>query len=127
MKGLMFILIYFINLIHDKPLLNLKLKTKLILFCTLTLLILVGCGETDPNNETSARVMVWQFVEGRLNDPGSAEFGTCKMEKTAEGSWETDSYVDAKNGFGGTQRMNFHCEVKHKSGDSWELVELTIE
>jgi len=91
------------------------------------MLFLSSCGESDPNNGTNARVMMWQFVEGKLKDPSSAEFGMCEMDKTTTGTWETDCHVDAKNGFGGTERLYFHCEVKHKSGDSWELVELTFE
>jgi hypothetical protein len=103
------------------------MKSKLILTFGLILAVLSGCGETDPNNETNARVMVWNFVEGKLKDPSSAKFGTCRMEKTSRGSWETDCYVDAKNSFGGNERINFHCEVKHKSGDKWELVELSFK
>jgi hypothetical protein len=98
------------------------------LFYLLFLLpLLFSCGETDPNSDTNARVMVWQFVESKLKDPGSAEFGPCVMSKTASGSWSTDSYVDANNSFGGTLRTNFHCEVKHVSGDTWNLIELTMD
>lgn len=104
------------------------MKSKILLALSLFTMFLSSCGgPSDPNNETNARVMVWQFVESKLKDPGSADFGLCKMEKTSTGTWETDCYVDAKNGFGGTERLNFHCEVKHKSGDSWELVELTFD
>lgn len=92
-----------------------------------TTLLFNSCGESDPNNETAARVMVWQFVEGRLKSPGTAKFGSCMMDKTPDNTWKTSSYVDATNGFGGTERLYFDCEVKHKSNDSWELVELNID
>lgn len=93
----------------------------------LMLFAISSCGNNDPNNETNARVMVWHFVENNLKDPSSAKFGTCKMEQNYLGNWETDCYVDAKNSFGGTQRINFTCEVKHVKGDKWELVKLNIK
>jgi len=99
---------------------------KTLIFSSILMLLTYSCTEPDPNNGINARVMVWRFVESRLKDPGSADFGLCKMEKTVNGGWETDCYVDAKNGFGGGERLYFHCEVKHKYGDSWELIELTF-
>ena len=100
-------------------------KILFILICTLS--ILIGCGPSNPDNDTNARVMVWQAVTARLKDPSSANFGTCRMQKTSTESWVTDSYVDAKNGFGGNVRMNFHCEVRYNKNGQWDIVALDIE
>lgn len=87
----------------------------------------MSCGESNPNNDITARVMVWKFVENRLKDPSSAKFGSCKMENTSSGSWKTDCYVDSKNGFGGTERLDFKCEINYNSNGSWDLINLTFE
>ena len=97
------------------------------IFVLLIAIISFSSCSSNPDSDINARVMMWQFVEGQLKDPSSAEFGTCKMTKTATGSWSTDCYVDAKNGFGGTERLNFYCEVKHIEGDKWELIDLNFK
>lgn len=97
----------------------------------ITLLILIlfisSCGSSDPDDDVNARVMMWQFVEANLRDPGSADFGICKMTQTSSGSWSTNCHVDANNGFGGTERIYFYCEVKHIEGATWKLVELNFK
>ncbi|MBC2838868.1 hypothetical protein [Robiginitalea sp. SC105] len=90
-------------------------------------LIFFSCGEIDGNHGDNARVMVWQFVKDNLRDPGSADFGLCEMTKTSDNGWETDCYVDAKNGFGGTERLYFYCKVRLVKESAWELEKLTFK
>jgi hypothetical protein len=108
---------------------SLIMKVSIFSLLSFLLLFFIGCSSEpqDPNNETNARVMVWNFVERKLKDPGSAKFGLCELNKTTTGTWITDCYVDAKNSFGGGERLYFVCEVKHKEGDSWELVQLSFK
>lgn len=89
---------------------------------------LTSCSSGPENYDTGieARVMVWQVVRNRLRYAPSAEFSTLKMEQTQIGSWKTTGYVDSQNQYGATTRLYFRCELKHKYGTSWDIVELTF-
>lgn len=97
------------------------------LFSLVFIIFIFSCVESHPDNEVNARVMMWQFVKRNLKDPGSADFGLCKMDKKSNGNWSTNCHVDAKNGFGGNERLYFYCELKYMEKDTWKLIKLDFK
>jgi len=78
-------------------------------------LLVGGCGPTVDSNGLQvidARTNVELAVEAGLKDPSSASFPwAMDFKKIDEDTFETSSYVDAKNSFGGTVRTRFTARV----------------
>ena len=82
---------------------------------------------TNPDNSTSARVMIWQIVKAKLKNPKTAEFDSFKPIRTSDHHWKASSVVESKNGIGMTVRTHFYCEINHVKGSSWEIIKLTFD
>lgn len=68
-----------------------------------------------------------QFVEQRLNDPGSAEWGnytSWTVVDNRDGTYSVGARFRAKNGFGGLQQAYYTCVIRQR-GKNFELVQLS--
>lgn len=84
-------------------------KAFTVLVLPLTLLTLTGCGDDAPDADL-ANVSCETIVKDKLRDPSSAEFSD--QHATGSGdTWTSTGTVRAKNGFGGTNVMQYRCEV----------------
>jgi len=84
---------------------------------------------TDPTDDPllAAYTMCQQFVEERLQSPGTAEFECCPDNTTREvgdDTYEVRAYVDSENALGGLVRIDFVCTVRATGLGVWNLVSL---
>ena len=73
--------------------------------------------------------MCRDFVRDRLKAPSTAKFARISMDYITDlggGSYRVRAYVDSQNSFGAQLRTDYTCEVKHQSGETWELIDLTL-
>lgn len=86
------------------------------------------CGASDGSSSDDgpasyeAVAACEEFVERRLKAPSTAEFDT---DATGSGNlWTVTGTVHSENGFGGTVRNTFTCDVRY-SGGEWVLEDLS--
>lgn len=92
-----------------------------------------GSSTRVEDDSTMAGVHCQAFVKQQLTNPSQADFPFLdqRSTKVADGHYIIESYVDAKNAFGGQVRSNYFCEVKwngRERGDrgNWALMNLRL-
>jgi len=91
-----------------------------------------GISENNNYNPKYAYWMSKQFVENNLKSPSTADFPSYNDPKVSvailgDKEYRVNAYVDAQNAFGAMIRTTYHCVVKYKYGDTWELISLTFD
>lgn len=83
-----------------------------------------------PHDKATAYAMCQDWVKGRLQSPGSADFpfgDVTKTEDLGHGAYRIRSYVDSQNGFGALVRTKYDCSTHWVSGQNWHLDRLATE
>ena len=104
------------------------------------LVVLSGCGKSEPNkpDEAGAYFKCKDSVNLRLKSPSTAEFSSIndstitiiKVGRSGdkdEIQFKVVGYVDAQNGFGGTVRNKFACNISGKTGDLWRTDSVSLK
>lgn len=104
-------------------------RHQLVVLSTLALCApLAACGGSA-GDEDGAIAYCHQFVEDQLRSPSSADFPSFpehEVTETGTQRWRVSAYVDAENGFGGTVRTDWTCEISYnEDAGEWTLESLT--
>lgn len=114
--------------------------SKVLLPIGLVLAVVIAIGvsprtadDRDIDLDRDAFNICKEFVEDRLKAPSTAVFrnyfeddGEVTVTGSGSGPYTVRSSVDSQNGFGAMLRSDFVCTVENTSGDSWHLIDLTI-
>lgn len=76
-----------------------------------------------------AKQMAERFVRRRINRPSTAEFSgviDTEINRIDDNTFGVRGWVEAENGFGATDRLNYGAQVSKDSG-GWTLDEISID
>lgn len=90
-----------------------------------------GDDGVPPLKATEAFDICKQYVSDRLKSPSGATWrdpygSQVTYTGSGDGPWTVNASVDSENSFGAKLRSTYTCTVKHESGDTWSLVNLTV-